>query len=170
MKNKWSYMITVLLLLIAQAAVDNFINLSIYTDLALFLFIILMLPYRISTITAMIISFCLGLCVDFLGNIIIGMTSAALVVTALLRRSVISLSINQDILEKNSSPSLESLGIRRFISYSLPLILVYDLSFILVDCSGFAPFWHNMLRLCISVAVNTLVAVFLFIVCSDRKR
>lgn len=157
-------------MLTAQAAIDNFINLSIYVDVALFLFIILMLPYRISTVTAMVTAFLLGLCVDFLGNTILGMTSAALVMAALVRKGIISITIGQDILEKHPYPSFGSLGIRRFVSYSLPLVMIYEIGFILADCSGFSPFWHNMLRLVVSVTVNMTILLFLFIICSDRRR
>ncbi len=170
MKNNWSRIVICILLLIAQAAIDNFINLSIYVDIALFLFVLVMLPYRTSTVTAMVTAFLLGLCVDFLGNTILGMTSAALVMAALARKGIISLTISPDILEKHNYPSLGSLGIRRFVSYVLPLVLIYNLGFILADCSGFAPFWHNLLRLGISVTVNLGIILFLFIICSDRRR
>lgn len=170
MKSRMAFIIISVLILIVQAAIDNFINMSVYVDLALFLFILLMLPYRTSTIVSMIAAFVLGLCVDFLGNSILGMTAAALTVAALFRRGILKITVPTDIMEKEVIPSPAVLGSRRFLTYTAPMVFIYSLAFIIIDCSGFSPFWHNLLRLGITFALNTLIMLFLFNVCGDRRR
>ena len=75
------HIITALLLILAQGAVDNYINLSVYLDLSLCLYILLTLPPRWGAIPSMATGFILGLTVDVLGNGIPGMTAAAMTAT-----------------------------------------------------------------------------------------
>lgn len=170
MKNKTAYIITGLLMIVVQAAIDNFLNTGMYIDIALFLFIPLLAPYRINTIVAMVTAFLLGLCVDAFGNGIPGMTAGALAAMALFRKSIISLTISEELLEKENAPSIGVLGMRRFLLYAVPQMFIFFIVYILMDCAGFTPFWHNLLRLCISVAINTVIMALLFISSRDRRK
>lgn len=60
------------LLVLAQAAIDNYVNMTVYLDIALCLFIVLTLPPKWGAIPSMIAGFAVGVGVDILGNGIIG--------------------------------------------------------------------------------------------------
>ena len=170
MKTGLKYTVIGALLIIAQGALDNYVNLSVYVDIALFLFIILMLPYRLGTVPAMLTAFAIGLVVDILGNGIPGLTSSALTAAALCRKGMLAVTVPKDASSKDGHIQMESIGIRRFILYSVPLILVYLTVYILVDNAGFRAAGMFFLRLTASLAVNTAVMAALFAVSIDNRR
>ena len=169
-KHSIKYIITGLLLVIAQGALDNYVNLSVYIDIALPMFIILMLPYRTGTVPAMLTAFVLGLIVDVLSNGIPGMTSAALTAAALCRRGVLALATARDTTVKEGRGSMESIGTLRFTLYSIPLILVYLCVYIAVDISGLKPVGQWLPRLVLSLLINTALAAALYAVITDNRR
>lgn len=170
MRNKSAYIITGLLMLIVQATIDNFLNTGMFISLALFLFIPLMLPYKLNTVIAMVAVFLLGLCVDILGNGIPGITAGALTAMALFRKSIITLTVSEEMQDNTTYPSVTTLGLRRFLLYAVPQIFIYFIVYILIDCSGITPIWPNLLNLFISVAINTLIMALLFMSCRDRRK
>lgn len=170
MNGTWKHITIGVLLLIAQGALDNYMNLSVYLDIALFMYIILMLPARMGTVPAMIIAFITGLVVDILGNGIPGMTSAALTAAALCRRGAIIAVAPKDFQINDKRSSIESLGIRRFAIYSPILIFIYLLVYILIDNAGFRPAGQCIARLFISLAANTAIMTALFAVCCNDRR
>lgn len=169
-KHSIKYIVVGVLLIIAQGALDNYVNLSTYVDISLPLFIILMLPYRMGTVPAMLTAFATGLVVDVLGNGILGMTSAALTATALCRRGILLLTTAHETSVKEGRPSMESIGIRRFILYSIPLTLIYIIVLILIDNSGFKPVGTCVLRMSLSLVTDTALMTALYAVISDNRR
>lgn len=170
MNGNWKYIIIGISLIIAQGALDNYVNLSVYIDLALFLYIILMLPVRTGTVPAMLIAFLTGLTVDILGNGIPGLTSAALTSAALCRKGILLAVAPKDFPIKDSRASIDSLGPRRYAVYSAIFIFIYLSVYILIDNTGFRPAGQCLSRLAISLAANTALQTALFAVCSNFRR
>ncbi|HIZ85545.1 MAG TPA: hypothetical protein IAC04_03545 [Candidatus Coprenecus stercoravium] len=164
------YLLLALLLLIAQGALDNYVNLSVYIDIALFLFLILVLPAGTGTVPAMLTAFAVGLLVDVLGNGIPGLTSAALTAAALCRRQILNLTVPKDFSGKDGKASVEDMGISRFSVYSAVFTLIYLLVYILLDNSGIRPFWPNMARLSLSLVINTAITTVLFAASRDSRK
>lgn len=50
MRSIWKYTVIGILLILAQGALDNYVNLSIYLNVALFVFPLLMMPDRKSVV------------------------------------------------------------------------------------------------------------------------
>lgn len=169
MRNTGKYIITALLLILAQGALDNYINLSVYLDIQLCLFIILMLPYGMGTIPAMLTAFVVGLVSDFLGNSIPGMSAAAFTAAALCRRSMLMLTAGKETTAKDSRQSISSIGTRRFFLYSLPLLIISLTVYILIDSSGFSPLGLCITRLAVSTAVNAAIMFLLYLITADRR-
>lgn len=170
MRSTWKYIIISILLILAQGVLDNYVNLSIYLNVTLFVFPLLMLPVRTGTVPAMLAAFIIGLVVDILGNGIPGLTAAALTAAALLRKTILGLIVPKDPSSKDGKGSMEDLGIRQFAVYSAVMCLIFLLAYILLDCAGFRPFWQCILRLCASLAVNTTLMTLLFAVSSDNRK
>lgn len=160
---RWT--ILALLLVLAQGALDNYINLTVYLDIVLCLFLVLILPPGWGAVPSMMTGFILGLAVDILGNGITGMSAAALTAAGLFRRSIYSLTAPR---EQEKRQSIESMGLRNFVLYSMPITLICLTVYILLDSSGFRPVGLCLARLGISFAVNTLLMAFLYIVSADH--
>ena len=167
--NLWLILLTFLLLLV-QIIIDNYLNISIYLNIAILPFIILMLPYKTKTAWTMIIAFILGLIADLAGNGIIGMCSAALTLAALCRRWTLNISVNKDILNNEEYPTPDTLRLPNFILYSACFYTIYLLCYILLDNAGFSNFGLIALRFIISLVINVLLATLLFITTKKRKQ
>lgn len=161
------HIILALLLILAQAAIDNYVNMTVYLDIALCLFIVLTLPPGWGAIPSMIAGFAVGITVDILGNGIIGMSAAAMTAVALCRKTVFNIAAPR---EKDKRQEFWDMGLRNFILYTIPLTLIYLLVYILLDSSGFRPAGQNLLRLGISLAANTAIMGFLYAITSDNGR
>ena len=159
------YTVLVLLLVLAQGALDNYINLTVYLDIILCLFLVLILPPKWGAVPSMLAGFLMGLAVDILGNGITGMSAAALTAAGLCRKSIYGVTAPR---EKEKRQSIETMGLRNFFLYSMPLTLISLAVYIFLDSSGFRPLGQCLLRLCISFAVNTLLMTFLYVVSIDH--
>lgn len=167
MKNTLRHIIMAVLLVLAQGALDNYVNLTVFLDLSLCLYIILMLPFRWGTVPAMLTGFVIGLTVDILGNGIPGMSAAAMTAAGLCRKGILSLTGPRD---KEKRQSIENFGIRGFVLYSVPVILIYLGVYILLDSSGFRQPGASLARLAISLAANTALMAFLYAISTDSTR
>ena len=65
---------------------------------------------------------------------------------------------------------MESIGIRRFILYCIPLTLIYIIVLILIDNSGFKPVGTCVLRMSLSLVTDTALMTALYAVISDNRR
>lgn len=168
MRSTWKYIIISILLILAQGALDNYVNLSIYLNITLFVFPLLMLPVRTGTVPAMLAAFIIGLVVDILGNGIPGLTAAALTAAALLRKTILGFIVPKDSKEDKST--VEDLGLGRFAVYSALMCLIFLSVYVFLYSAGFKPFWRCLLRLCTSLAANTALMTLLFSVSRDNRR
>lgn len=95
------------------------------------------------------------------------MSAAAMTAAALCRKTVFSLAAPR---EKDKRQEFEAMGLRDFILYTIPMTLIYLLVYILLDSSGFRPAGQNLIRLGISLAVNTAIMGFLYAITFDNGR
>lgn len=167
MRSPVKYIIVAVLLILAQGALDNYVNISIYLDIAMCLYLLLALPVRWGTVPTMLAGFVIGLLVDILGNGILGMSAAAMTAAGLCRRGIFNLTAPK---ENEKRQSIETIGIRSFIYYSAPLTVIYLAVYILLDSSGFRPAGFCLARFGISAAVNTALMAFLYAISSDNRK
>lgn len=158
------HILLALLLILAQGALDNYVNLTVYLDLSLCLFIILTLPFRWGTVPTMLTAFTIGIVTDILGNGIPGMSAAAMTAAGLCRRSLLLASASAE----KDKQTIDSLGVRRFVLYSAPIILIYMTVYILLDSSGFRPAGQCLARLGISLVANTAMMAFLYTLSTEN--
>ena len=78
MKN-YRFILVYLIMVVVQVLLDNFFPLSRYVLISVLPALILVLPVDTRPIAAMLLSFALGLVVDFFSNGMLGMSSLALV-------------------------------------------------------------------------------------------
>ena len=81
--------ISIILIIVIQLLIDNYLNLGLYLYVAIFPFLILTLPYRYKTIPTMLLSFLLGLSIDFLSNGVLGLNAGALTAMAFVRQGLL---------------------------------------------------------------------------------
>lgn len=161
--------IIVIFIVIIQLILNSYINLGLYIYLVIFPFIILTLPYRVKTIPAMLLSFLLGLAIDFLSNGVLGLNAGALTAMALCRQSFLQMLINEQSMGKYDTPSIKEIGFLKFSTYIILSFIIFFVSYIFIDNMGFSPFGFNLLKLLVSTLVNSFLMIIICIVTQGGK-
>ena len=87
MKNR--FVLTYVLLVIAQMLLCNYFHFTPYIMLTILPIMVFCIPTRVSVFWTLIIAFVTGLAVDYFAEGIIGLNAAALLPVAILRRTLI---------------------------------------------------------------------------------
>lgn len=159
MKN-YRFILLSLLLLIVQVFICNYFGLSRFVLVSLLPAILLMLPQEYGGVVTMLIAFAAGFAVDFFSTGMLGLTSAALVPAALLRRPVIAMVFGDELSSRNDQVSLSHLGVPKMTLAMLILCSVFLLVYVWIDSAGTSGFWTGALRFALSVLVSTPLCVF----------
>ena len=170
MRISGQHIVTAILLLLAQALIDNSIHIGLYLYAAVFPVIVLSLPYRFRTISTIIIAFATGLAADAAGGGVLGLNAAALTAAAYFRKPLIAITTNKDIFEKEERPSPRAIGYLGFSAYTAIFILIFITVYVLLDSMGIEPASVNIPKILVSWAVNTAIAVALASLGGNRRR
>lgn len=150
-----------ILLVVVQILLCNYFHVTPYITLSILPVMILCLPLKFSTITAMLIAFATGLSVDFLAEGLIGINALALVPVAYVRKSLIGFVFGKDLISRGEDFSIRKNGLGEV---SMAILLVQSLFLIIyiaADGAGTRPFWFNAARFGASLAAGYLVALLL---------
>ena len=80
-----------------QVLLCNYLNLTYYLTLSILPVLVLLIPVRYSTITAMLIAAASGFLVDFLGDGVLGLNMLALIPVGLVRNGLLNLVFGQEV-------------------------------------------------------------------------
>lgn len=147
------------LLLLIQVYLLNNINLGGYLNPMVYLLFILLLPFEISGILLLILSFLMGLSVDlFTGSI--GLHAGAATFLAFMRPHSLRLINTKRDYEAGIKPGINDMGMLWFVSYTLFLTFFHHLFFFLMESFSFAEIGMILLR----VVLNTLLSSIFIVV------
>ncbi len=138
------------LLLLQVLVIDN-IRLGYYIHPYVYVLYIFMLPFNIPNWHLLLSGFFMGLAVD-LFNGTPGLNAAACVCIAFVRPFVIGGIMRRKDVNENDEPSLNTMGVNRFLLYSLILLVVHNLVLFMLEAFSF--------RLIGVVFLQTLLSVF----------
>jgi len=159
--KKMAIIKVLLVFTVAQILATNYLNLSQYIVLTVLPGLILCMPVSFKPMKTMLISFLIGVAVDFFSNGILGMTSFALVPVALGRQAVISLIFGAEAASTRDTVPLKRYGIVSFILAIFICTAAYFLFFIPLDSAGTRAIGFNLARYLLSVLSSTLVSILL---------
>ena len=128
-----------------QVLLCNYLNLTYYLTLSILPVLVLLIPVRYSTITAMLIAAASGFLVDFLGDGVLGLNMLALIPVGLVRNGLLNLVFGQEVFAHKEDVTIQKYGIIKFST----------------DGAGTRPFWFNALRFAISLPAGTLLSLFI---------
>lgn len=147
------------ILVLFQVLVLNNIRLGGYINPYLYVLFVIMLPYETPGWLLLVSSFLLGYTVDSFSNTP-GMHTAATVFIAFCRPFVIRIVVPKQDYETESYPSLASMGLQSFITYSLILVFVHHFALFLLEVFKFSDFLLTLFRAGIS-SVFTFLLIML---------
>ena len=123
--------------------------------------LILFLPIRQSVFKTMMVAFLTGVVVDFFSVSPIGLTSLALVPVAFSRQYVVWLVFGNEVYSRAENLSVERQGWRKVVFSILLVTLLFLLIYIAVDSAGTRPFWIDVVKGAVSLAVAVPLSFYI---------
>jgi rod shape-determining protein MreD len=151
-----------ILLMLLQVLLFNNIQFSGYVNPYVYIMFILLLPFEIPSWLLLLLSFSIGLIMDFFSGTP-GMHTSATVLSGFVRPFILRLISPRDGYEAGSSPSLVTYGFTWFMSYTLLIVLVHHTALFYIEVFRFADFFRTMLRVLLSSLFSiTFILLFEF--------
>jgi hypothetical protein len=158
--NKISLFLLIAVMTIIQIIICDYIYTGPYIHLTLLPLIILSIPGEYGYPKLALISFTVGLVIDLVSDGILGLNSAAAVITATLVRPISYFTINRERSDKLERLTINDVGFFRYFRYSSYLTLVFLITYVLFDCAGFRPASFILMRIALSYVANIILILF----------
>ncbi len=166
-------LVSYLLLMLVLGIIQIFFlkNLALFGVAFPFLYLlpILILPSSIKTTPLMLIAFLFGFVLDMFYETL-GMHTAAITLLAFLKPKWLELTNPSGGYEDEIEPTLEEIGLGRFISYSFPLVFFYSLVFFTADQWGSGLFLKVLYKSFFSTAFTLLLIILTQLLFFKRRR
>lgn len=152
-----------------QVLVLNHIYLGGFINPYLYIYFILLLPFRTPKWLLLLSSFVIGICVDLFVNTI-GLNAAASVLMAFFRPVVISVISSGPESLIGETPSLRNQGIKWFLYYAISLTLIHHFALFYLEIFRLDEFFLTLIRvLGSSVFTITLIMIGEYLLYIRRK-
>lgn len=157
--------LTFIILCLAQALVLNHINLFGCATPLLYVYFILLFRHDYPRWGTLLWSFFTGLCIDIFSNTQ-GVAATSTTLLGLMQPYVLNLFIQRDSPE-DLKPTIRSLGMAKFIYYTIICVFAYNIIFFTIESFNF----FNWLQWLKNIGGSTVLTVILIIVIENvRKR
>lgn len=143
-----------ILLILLQILVFNNIQFSGYVNPYVYVMFILLLPLDIPAWLILILSFILGLIIDFFSGSP-GIHTSATVLSGFVRPYVLRLVSPKDGYESTSDPSMTIYGFRWFLSYTLLIVLIHHIALFYLEVFRLAGFFRTFSRVILSTLFSS---------------
>ena len=138
-----------ILLVLLQVLLFNNIQFSGYINPYVYIMFILLLPIEIPSWLLLILSFTIGIIIDFFSGSP-GVQTFATVLSGFVRPYVIRVVSPKDGYESGSEPSMSNYGFRWFLSYTLLIVLIHHTSLFYLEVFRFTDFFRTLFRVILS--------------------
>lgn len=155
-------LIYILFIIIVQCILDNYIDLGLHLHLMVLPHLILILPYRYKTITAMVIAFAIGITVDIFTTGVLGTNAGALVCTAFIRQKLLYSFLDERNMDNYDSPSYMILGPNKGILYVFCSYFAFCSAYVVLENMGIQPVTFNLLKIVTGTFANGIIGLILF--------
>jgi rod shape-determining protein MreD len=153
---KYSVMFAVLVLL--QVLLLNQIHLGGFLNPYIYILFILLLPISMPQYQVLILSFLVGITVDWFSNTL-GLHAASAVLIGFIRSQVMKLITIREI-EQSDYPGLKQTGINWFLTYVSVLVVIHHMFLFYLEVFTFDNFFRTLSRALLS-SVFTIVIIVL---------
>lgn len=152
----------ILLILVIQTILDNYVDLGLHLHIVILPIIILLLPYRYKTLHTMILAFVLGLAVDIFTTGILGLYAGALTAVAFVRQKILHSMLDDRNMERHDRPDYKVFGFGKGIFYTMFHYLTFFVVYTLLDNMGIHPIGQSLIKVLFSTLTSGLIALWLF--------
>ena len=156
--------VTFLVFLVVQVLVLNHIHLFGVATPLLYVYFVLLFRRNHPKCAILMWSFFLGLCIDVFSNTP-GVAAGSMTLVALFQPYVLEPFLTRDS-EDNLKPGMRSLGVSKFIFYTIILVFLYTLAFFSLEAFNF----FNWMQWLLCISTSTLLTVVLILVIENLRR
>jgi rod shape-determining protein MreD len=154
-----------IILVLLQVLLFNNIQFSGYVNPYIYILFILLLPVEIPAWLLLILSFGLGMIMDFYSGTP-GMHSFSSVLAGFVRPFILRLISPRDGYEPGAQPSMLIYGFRWFMLYTIIMVLIHHTALFYMEVFRFDDFFRTLLRVLLS---SLFTVVFILIIEYYRK-
>ena len=151
-------------LVVVQALVLNHIHLFGVATPLFYVYFVLLFRRNHPKWIILLTSFLLGLCIDVFSNTP-GLAAASTTFIAVVQPYILEPFVPRDS-DENLKPGMRTLGIGRFIYYTIFMVLLYNLVFFSLEAFNF----FNWLQWLLCIGSSTLLTVVLILVVENLRR
>jgi len=151
-------------LVVVQALVLNHIHLFGVATPLFYVYFVLLFRRNHPKWIILLTSFLLGLCVDVFSNTP-GLAAASMTFIAVLQPYILEPFIPRDS-EDNLKPGMRTLGVSRFIYYTIFMVFLYNVAFFSLEAFTF----FNWLQWLLCIGASTVLTVVLILVVENLRR
>ena len=144
-----------ILLTMLQLLLFNNIQFSGYVNPYVYILFILLLPFEIQSWLLLLLSFFIGIIIDFFSGSP-GMHSSATVLIGFLRPYILRVISLRDGYEPGSDPSMLIYGFRWFLIYTLSVVIIHHTALFYLEVFRFSEFFRTGLRVILSSVFSTV--------------
>jgi rod shape-determining protein MreD len=138
-----------ILLIVLQLFLFNNIQFSGYVNPYVYIMFILLLPVEIPSWLLLLLSFFMGLMIDFFSGSP-GMHTSATVLAGFVRPYVLRVISPRDGYESSSDPSMLVYGFRWFLIYSIIIVSIHHTALFYLEVFRLSEFFRTLLRVILS--------------------
>lgn len=151
-------------LVVVQALVLNHIHLFGVATPLFYVYFVLLFRRNHPKWIILLTSFLLGLCIDVFSNTP-GLAAASTTFIAVLQPYILEPFIPRDS-DENLKPGMRTLGIGRFVYYTVFMVFLYNIVFFSLEAFNF----FNWLQWLLCIGSSTLITVVLILVVENLRR
>ncbi len=159
-RNILSAALQFIALLSAQILILNNINLFGYVEPMIYIWFILLLPYRTPKWAVLLLSFLMGFCIDiFSGQV--GFHTAVSVFTGFIRPIFIGSSESNQQLNSFDAPTSSNMGFVPYLGYISILTVIHIALLVFIETFR----WSEILQILLRVGLSSVVTILLMVIC-----
>jgi len=141
-----------------QVVVFNNLQLNAYLNVFIYTAFILLLPFETSGGLLLCVSFLMGLLMDVFTNTG-GLHAAAATFMAFCRPGVLRFISPRDGYDSTSSPTISSMGLNWFVTYSLLLLFLHNFVCFFLEVFRMSEFFFTMAKIILTTFVTVLLLI-----------
>jgi len=146
------------ILVLIQVFIISNLNLGNYFIPLFYIYFIFKLPFETPGWLLLLLSFFLGISIDFFSGTP-GLNASAAVMTAFFRPITTKALSPRNDVEAGQRPSISIMGFKWFFTYTLILSTIHCTTFFFLEVFSFQEISQTILRILGSVAVTTLLII-----------
>lgn len=156
------YLFLLFLLLITQFFIFDKLYLIYLPNVYVFIFFILILPYNFNKYYLLLISFFLGLFMDF-SNFTPGLHTIATVFLGYSRQKILEVYSPTIKYENGETLTFRKYGITWFLKYYINMIFIFEFLVFLLQYFSFQRFFNSIFRLFLSTIISFIFILIFYL-------